>query len=278
MSQIVCKKELAPTIKSIEVISPLIAEKYMPGQFIVLRIDEKGERIPLTIVEAKPKKGTITLVFQEVGKTTIKLGQLKVGDSIRDILGPLGNPSEISNYGTVVVIGGGVGAALAYPEVKALKEIGNIVITIIGARTKDLLIFEKKFKDISDEFYVATDDGSKGHTGFVTEILEKLLEKKKVNFVYTVGPTVMMKRVENLTRPYKIKTIASLNPIMVDGTGMCGGCRISIGRETKFCCVNGPEFDAHLINFDELLARQKIYLEEEAESLSHCKEKAESVE
>jgi len=265
MNKIISQVELAPTIKFIEVLAPRIAKKFRPGQFVIVRIDERGERIPLTIVNSNTEKGSIALLFQEVGKTTKKLGRLKTGAYIRDLLGPLGKPSEIKNYGTVVIVGGGVGIGLAYPEAKALKEAGNHVITIIGARNKDLLLLEKELEAFSDEFYVTTDDGSKGHHGFVTDLLKKLIEEKRtIDLVFAVGPTIMMRAVATLTRPYKIPTIVSLNPIMIDGTGMCGGCRVSIGGTTKFCCVDGPEFDGHLVDFDQLLARLKTYVEEEA--------------
>lgn len=268
MYKILTKKALASNIKVITVYAPLISRKNKPGQFIVLRIDELGERIPLTIVDSKPKEGTITLIFQEAGKTTAKLGQLKVGDSIQDILGPLGNPSEIKNYGRVIVMSGGVGTAVAYPEAKALKIAGNRVTTIIGAKSKDLLILEEEMRALSDEFYVTTDDGSKGHHGFVTDILKKLIEEKgKINLVIAIGPTVMMRAVAGITRPHNIKTIVSLNPIMIDGTGMCGGCRVTVGNDTKFVCIDGPEFDAHLVDFDQLLTRQRIYLDEESKAL-----------
>lgn len=272
---VVSKKQLAPTVKSIEVKAPRIAEKSRPGQFVTLRINEKGEKIPLTIVKSDPENGTITLVVQEVGKTTTELGQLEVGESIRDVLGPLGNPSEIKKYGTVVMVGGGVGAALVYPVMKSLKEAGNKIITIVGARAKELLILEKELEEISDEFYVTTDDGSKGHHGFVTDVLKKLIGEKKIDLVFAVGPTVMMKAVANLTRPQDIRTVVSLNPIMVDGTGMCGGCRVSVGGATKFCCVDGPEFDAHLVDFDELTARLRIYSDEEKRCMSLHQEKRE---
>ena len=268
MYKIITKRVLASNIKLIIVESPLVSKKNKPGQFIVLRIDESGERIPLTIVDSNPEKGTITLIFQEAGKTTAKLGQLKEGDSIQDILGPLGKPSEIKRYGQVVVIGGGVGTAVAYPEAKALKIAGNKVTTIIGARNKDLLILEEEMKALSDEFYVTTDDGSKGHHGFVTDILKKLIEeKRRIDLAIAIGPTVMMKAIAGVTRPYNIKTLVSLNPILIDGTGMCGGCRVTVGNETKFVCVDGPEFDAHLVDFDQLLTRQRIYLDEESKAL-----------
>jgi len=263
MYRIVTKRTLTPDVKLFEVEAPAVARKAKPGQFIVLRIDEKGERIPITIVDPNAKDGTITLIVQEVGKTTKKLGTMKEGDKIANIVGPLGIPSEIKKYGQVVVIGGGVGIAEAYPEAKALKEAGNRVICIIGARNKDLLILEKEMREVSDEFYITTDDGTKGRKGFVTDVLKDLISQKKIDHVSAIGPTIMMKVVSEVTRPHGIKTVVNLNPIMLDGTGMCGVCRVTIGGETKFACVDGPSFDGHLVDFDELMARQKIYLKDE---------------
>ena len=263
MYRIVTKRMLTPNVKLFEVEAPAVARKARPGQFIILRIDEKGERIPITVVDSSPKDGTIILIVQEVGKTTKKLGTMKVGDEIADIVGPLGNPSEIKKYGQVVVIGGGVGIAEAYPEAKALKEAGNRVICIIGARNKDLLILEEEMRQVSDELHITTDDGTKGRKGFVTDVLKDLISQKKIDLVSAIGPTIMMKAVSEMTRPHGIKTIVNLNPIMLDGTGMCGVCRVTIGGETKFACVDGPSFDGHLVDFDELMARLRIYLEEE---------------
>lgn len=263
MYNIVRKRTLTPNVKLFEVEAPAVARKAKPGQFIVLRIDEKGERIPITIVDPDTQDGTLTLIVQEVGKTTKKLGTMKEGDKIANIVGPLGKPSEIRKYGQVVVIGGGVGIAEAYPEAKALKEAGNRVICIVGARNKDLLILEKEMREVSDEFYITTDDGTRGRKGFVTDVLKDLISQKKIDLVSAIGPTIMMKVVSEVTRPHGIKTVVNLNPIMLDGTGMCGVCRVTIGGETKFACVDGPSFDGHLVNFDELMARQKIYLEDE---------------
>ena len=263
MYNIVRKRTLTPNVKLFEVEAPAVARKAKPGQFIVLRIDEKGERIPITIVDPDTQDGTLTLIVQEVGKTTKKLGTMKEGDKIANIVGPLGKPSEIRKYGQVVVIGGGVGIAEAYPEAKALKEAGNRVICIVGARNKDLLILEKEMREVSDEFYITTDDGTRGRKGFVTDVLKNLISQKKIDLVSAIGPTIMMKVVSEVTRPHGIKTVVNLNPIMLDGTGMCGVCRVTIGGETKFACVDGPSFDGHLVNFDELMARQKIYLEDE---------------
>jgi len=262
------KMELGPNVKLMEIEAPLIAKKQKPGQFVVLRVHENGERIPLTITESNNERGTITLIFQEVGKTTRQLGQLNVGDAIPDLVGPLGVPAEIKDFGTVVVVGGGAATAVAYPEARELKKAGNKVLTIIGARTKDLIILEEQMKACSDELYITTDDGSKGHHGVVTDVLKQLIEKgTKIDFVVAIGPAIMMKVVAETTRPYKIKTVASLNPIMVDATGMCGVCRVSVGGQTKFACVDGPEFDAHLVDFDLLMARQRMYLDKERASL-----------
>ncbi|MFC1786776.1 sulfide/dihydroorotate dehydrogenase-like FAD/NAD-binding protein [Halobacteriota archaeon] len=268
MNTIVTKKELAPTVKLFEVFAPLVAKKAKPGQFIILRIDEKGERIPLTIADFDVQKGTVTIIFQEVGKTTQRLAYLSEGDQILDFTGPLGNPTEIKRYGRVVCIGGGVGVAPIYLKVKALGKAGNEVISIIGARNKEFLILEKELQEISDELYITTDDGSKGHHGFVTDILQNLIdERKNIDLVATAGPAIMMKAVANITRPHNIRTIASLNPIMVDGTGMCGSCRVKIGEETKFTCVDGPEFDAHKVDFDHFMTRLQRYIKEEKLSL-----------
>jgi len=264
LSQITEIRELAPSIKMFKVRAPEIAKKYKAGQFVILRVHEKGERIPLTIADANEKEGTIMLISQEVGKTTKMLGQLRKGDRIPDLVGPLGKPSEVEHFGQIVVIGGGVGTAVAYPEARALKNAGNRLISIIGARSKDLLILEDEMRKISDEFYITTDDGSKGHHGFVTDVLKELLEKEvRIDRVVAIGPAIMMKAVANLTRPHRIKTTVSLNPIMVDGTGMCGACRVSVAGQTKFACVDGPSFDGHEVDFDLLMARLRIYMEQE---------------
>ncbi|MGB9857637.1 MAG: sulfide/dihydroorotate dehydrogenase-like FAD/NAD-binding protein [Dictyoglomaceae bacterium] len=268
MYKILKKIELAPAVKLINIYSPIIAQKAKAGQFVILRVNEKGERIPLTIADSNPSLGYITIVFQEVGKTTKLLGRLQEGDEVLDLVGPLGNPSEIENYGNIVGVGGGVGIAALYPILKALKEKGNYIISILGARSKNYLIFKEEIKKISDEIYLATDDGSLGHKGFVSDVLKSLLESgKKIDRIWAIGPTIMMKVISELTKPYKIPTIVSLNPIMVDGTGMCGGCRVTVGNKTMFTCVDGPEFDGHLVNFDELLLRLKTYKEEEQLSL-----------
>jgi len=259
---------LAPKINLLEVLAPEIAKKAKPGQFVILRVDEKGERFPLTLFNWDSEKGTIHLIFQEVGVSTVKLGSLEVGDLLLDVVGPLGKPSEVKKYGLVAAIGGGVGIAPLYPVARALKNVGNTIVSIIGARSSNLLILEDKFREISDELYVSTDDGTKGHKGFVSDVLKTLIEKGySFKVVYAIGPAIMMKVVANVTKPYGIKTIVSLNPIMVDGTGMCGACKVTVGGETKFVCVDGPEFDGHQVDFDELMKRQRMYLKEEKKAL-----------
>jgi len=277
MYKILKKMELAPKIKLVEIRAPEVARKANAGQFVILRIDETAERIPLTLVDWEPKKGTVTLIFLEVGLSTLKLGALEVGDEILNVAGPLGNPSEIKHYGSVAAVSGGVGTAAVYPISKALKEAGNRVVSIIGARTEELLILEDEMKSCSDEVYISTDDGSKGHKGFVSDVLKMLIEKgHHFDIVYAIGPTLMMRATANVTRPYSIKTIVSLNPIMMDGMGMCGACRVTVGGETKFACVDGPEFDGHLVDFDELLKRQRVYLAEEKQAVEHY-EKSEGI-
>jgi NAD(P)H-flavin reductase len=267
MYNILKKKRLSQEIVLFEVKAPLIAQKYKPGQFVIIRIHEKGERIPLTVADANINNGSITIAFLKVGKTTKELDLLNEGDYILDVAGPLGHPTEIRSFGKVVCIGGGVGIAAIYPIAKALSHI-NMVTTIIGARNANLLIFEEEIKNVSNELYITTDDGSKGHHGFVTDILLKLLqEKKQIDYVIAVGPAIMMKVVSNVTKPYGVKTAVSLNSLMVDGTGMCGACRVEVGGKTKFTCVDGPEFDAHEVNFDLLMNRLNTYKEEEKISL-----------
>lgn len=253
-----------PTIFLMDIEAPRIAKKAQPGQFIILRIDETGERIPLTIADFDRKKGTIAMIFQAVGKTTAKLAALKTGDAILDFIGPLGNPSEIEKGGMVVLVGGGVGVAPIFPQARAFKEAGYKVISIIGARSANLLLWEDRMREFSDELYITTDDGTKGHHGFVTDIVKKILESgTKVDRVIAIGPPVMMRAVAGVTRPFNVKTIVSLNSIMVDGTGMCGACRVLVGNETKFACVDGPEFDAHLVDFTLLMNRLSMYQPEE---------------
>ncbi|MCM8770619.1 MAG: sulfide/dihydroorotate dehydrogenase-like FAD/NAD-binding protein [Candidatus Omnitrophica bacterium] len=250
-------------IIKITVLSPEIAQKVKPGQFVVLMVAERGERIPLTVVERNLEEGTITLIFQEVGLTTRLLGQLNVGASLFALVGPLGHPTEIKKYGKIILIGGGVGIAEIYPVAQAFKEAGNYIETIIGSRTQALLILEKELRGVSDVLYVTTDDGSYGRKGFTTDVLEELLRKEKFDLVYAVGPIPMMKKVSFLTKEFGVKTIVSLNAIMLDGTGMCGCCRVEIGAKTQFSCVDGPEFDGHLVDWDGLAKRNSIYTEQE---------------
>ena len=264
MNRIVRSERLATGINLFEVKAPLIANKRKPGQFIILRLNETGERIPLTIADVNVKAGTITIIVQVVGKTTEHLGQLGKGDSILDVVGPLGQPTHIEKFGTVIAIGGGVGHAVCYPIAKGMKDAGNYLISIIGARSKDLVILEQETKAFSDELYITTDDGSYGRKGFVTDQLKEILENgKKVDLVLASGPAVMMKFVSAMTKDYGIRTVVSLNSIMVDGSGMCGVCRVEVAGETKFACVDGHEFDGHEVNYDLLMKRLATYKEEE---------------
>jgi ferredoxin--NADP+ reductase len=267
MYKIVSAIFLAENIKKIEIEAPRIAKKRKAGQFVMIRVGETGERVPLTIAGSDTEKGTITLIVQGMGKSTKELNSKEAGDTIHDIVGPLGTPSHIENFGIAVSIGGGLGAAIAYPTAVALKEAGNYVITINGARSKELVILEEEMKAVSDEAYITTDDGSYGFHGFVTQKLQQLIDSgKKIDYVLAIGPIPMMKAIAEVTRPYKIKTMVSLNPIMVDGTGMCGGCRVTVDNQIKFACVDGPEFDAHQVDFKNLSDRNKMYLPEERQS------------
>jgi len=273
MNKIIKKQDLSENIKLIEVEAPLIAQKALAGQFVVLRIDENGERIPLTVADKNLENGTITIIFQVAGATTKKLGTLKVGDSILNLLGPLGHATEIKKIGTVVVIGGGVGVAEIHPIVKAYKKAGNKVITIIGARSKDLLIYEEGIAKFSSEPHVITDDGSSGRKGFVTDVLKELIQNEgQIDLVYAVGPVPMMEAVSKVTKPHSLRTLVSLNPIMLDATGMCGVCRVVVGGKTQFACVDGPEFDGHLVDFADLKARLNMFKDKEKIALDHiCK-------
>jgi len=250
-------------VSRMEVVSPDIAEKVKPGQFVVLMVSPEGERIPLTVVDTNRQKGTISLIFQEAGLTTKLLGRLKEGDSLYALAGPLGHPTEIKNYDKVILVGGGVGIAEIYPVARAFKQAGNQVTTILGARTKELLILEEELKAASDKFYITTDDGSYGKKGFTTDVLSELLKEDKYGLVYAVGPIPMMQKVAQATQNFKVKTIVSLNALMVDATGMCGCCRVDVGGETKFSCVDGPEFDASLVDWDGLIKRNRIYMDKE---------------
>ncbi|MCG9479472.1 MAG: sulfide/dihydroorotate dehydrogenase-like FAD/NAD-binding protein [Actinomycetia bacterium] len=265
MYKIIGKKKLTSDIDRFEVEAPLVARKAAAGQFVVIRVCEEGERIPLTIADFDPDRGLISLVSMIAGKTTSKLSRLEPGDSLTDVVGPLGKPSEIENFGNVVCVGGGVGIAPVMPIARALKQAGNYVVSIIGARNSQGLILEKKMEEVSNRLFICTDDGSKGFGGFVSEFLDKFLKEESlsVDRVVAIGPAPMMAAVSEVTRPYGIKTIVSLNSIMVDGTGMCGACRVEVGDETKFVCVDGPEFDGHQVNFKLLFARQKMYCTEE---------------
>ena len=271
MNNILLKKTLAPQVGLIELDAPDIAKKALAGQFVVLRIDQHGERIPLTIADTNSSKGTITIVFQKIGASTRLLDTLKQGDSILDLLGPLGRPAHISNIGTVVCIGGGVGIAEIYPVAKAYKNAGNRVLSVLGARNKDLIIFADEIAKVCDECHITTDDGSLGRKGLVSDVLREIMEREKVSLVSAVGPTIMMKVISDITKAVNVDTYVSLNPIMLDATGMCGVCRVTVGGKVKFACVDGPEFDGHEVDFAELMSRQKIYLDEEKKAVErHC--------
>jgi ferredoxin--NADP+ reductase len=266
--KILHKEVLSDTNKLMVIAAPAVARKARPGQFVIVRIDEQGERIPLTVADYDREAGTITIIFQEVGKTTMHLGTLEPGDELATFVGPLGHPTEIENYGTVVCVGGGVGIAPIYPIARALKEAGNTVLSIIGARTRNLLFWEDKMRAASDELIVCTDDGSYGRKALVPEPLKELLEQRGggIARVWAIGPAVMMKFVSLATQPFGVKTIVSLNTIMIDGTGMCGGCRVLLEDGAQFVCVDGPEFDGHQVDWDNLLARQQFYREQEQQA------------
>jgi ferredoxin--NADP+ reductase len=264
----IIEKQLLADVSStrlakLKVFSPDVASKVTPGQFVVLMVSEEGERIPLTVVDADKAAGTITLIFQEMGLTTRLLNRLKPGDSLYALVGPLGHSTQIKDYGRVILVGGGVGIAEILPVAKAFKEAKNHVTTIIGARTKELLILENELKAVSDEFYVTTDDGSYARKGFTTDVLAELLAERKYGLVYSVGPIPMMRKVADVTRPSATKTLVSLNALMIDATGMCGVCRVTVAGEVRFTCVDGPEFDGHLVDWDELTKRNRVYEEKE---------------
>ncbi len=274
MYKIVSAKFLAPNVKRFEIEAPKIASKRKAGQFVIIRISDNGERIPLTIADSDIEKGTITIIVQGIGKTTTSLNEMEEGDYIRDVVGPLGKSSHIENFGVAVSIGGGVGTAIAYPTAVALKNAGNYTISIVGGRSKEYVILENEMHSVCDEVYVTTDDGSYGYHGFVTEKLNDLINgKRKIDFVLAIGPIPMMKAVAEVTRKHKIKTVVSLNPIMVDGTGMCGGCRAIVDNKTVFVCVDGPEFDAHKVDFETLARRNRTYKADEEKTLQNylCK-------
>ncbi len=267
MYDIVEARQLARNIKLFVIKAPRIARKQKPGQFVIVRLDDCGERIPLTIADANPEAGTVTIVVQAIGKTTMLLCLLQAGDKILDIVGPLGKPSEIEKFGTTVVVSGSVGTAMAFPTARELKRAGNKVISIVGARSKDLMVLEDEVRAVSNETHVVTDDGSYGIKGLVTDKLKEIMATQKVDYVLAVGPVPMMRAVANMTAPEKIKTIVSLNSIMVDGTGMCGGCRVLVGNKSEFACVDGPEFDATRVNFEVLMQRNNMYREQERQSI-----------
>jgi ferredoxin--NADP+ reductase len=282
LNQIVEMKKLAPSINRLRLEVPEITRKAEAGQFVVLRINEEGERIPMSITDLDPKDGILTIIFQEVGKSTAHLATFKKGDVLADVVGPLGIPTHIENFGTALCIGGGIGIAPVHFIAKALRQKGNKVISIIGARSKDLLILEDQMRKLSDELLISTDDGSYGHHGFVTDLLTNLLSDQSqdtefvpsgIGFVMTIGPVVMMRAVCKITQLYRIKTMVSLNPIMVDATGMCGACRVTVGGKTQFACVDGPDFDGHKVDFDELLKRQGMYLKQEKIAMERFNQK-----
>jgi ferredoxin--NADP+ reductase len=269
MYPVIYKEVLSEQVKLVVVEAPRVASKAQPGQFVLVKLDETGERIPLTIADFDPQLGTITLIFQEVGKSTKKMGMLEVGDGFDSLAGPLGHPTRIQNYGTVVMVAGGVGIAPLFPIVRSLKQSGNKVLTILGARTQSLLFWQKRMAQFSDELILCTDDGSSGRKALVTEPLKEIIASKnnEISHIWAIGPAVMMKNVVETTRPYQIPTTVSLNTIMIDGTGMCGGCRVVMNDGARFVCVDGPEFDGHLVDWDNLLSRQSYYRSDEKYAL-----------
>ena len=264
MNEIVEARFLAPMVKLFKIHAPDIAKMRKAGQFVIIRLTPEGERVPLTIADSSNDDGTITLVVQEVGKSSAMLNRMEKGDKILDVVGPLGVPTHIENFGTAVCVGGGIGLAVVWPIAKALKECGNHVISIMGARSKDLMILEDEIRSVSDEVIITTDDGTYGEKGVVTQPLKRILEEgKEIGVCYGIGPVIMMKFVAKTTEPFGVLTYVSLNPIMMDGTGMCGACRVTVGEDTKFACVDGPEFNGHKVNFDELIARLATYQKQE---------------
>ncbi len=267
MNRILATEVLTPNSKLFKVEAPQIARKAKPGQFIILRVDENGERIPLTMADRNPEEGSITIIVQQVGKTTTQMGRLEAGDSLADVVGPLGMATHIEKLGTVLCIGGGFGMAAMFPIAQAFKNAGNKLIAVIGARSENLLLWEDRMRTIADEMHVVTDDGSKGRKGIVVDPLKDIIaEGRKLDLVVAIGPVIMMKVVSGITQPAGVRTAVSLNPIMIDGTGMCGGCRVTVAGQTKFCCVDGPDFDGHQVDWDELLARLTVYKPEEKSS------------
>ncbi len=274
MFEILDNTKLAIGIKLLKVKTKDISKKIKPGQFIILRISEQGERIPLTVADKDPERGSLDIIYQEIGKSTKELGQLKKGDFLLDLIGPLGKPGKIDQYGTIIFIGGGVGIATLFPYIQEFKKAGNKIISILGAKTKGYLFFENEIKQLSDEFHITTDDGSYGRKGFVTEVLQDSI-KQKTDLVLAVGPLVMMKAVSQITKSHNILTWVSLNAIMLDGTGMCGSCRVTVDGKVKFSCVDGPEFEGAKVNFDELIMRNQRFLKEEAISFRRYNESCE---
>ena len=272
MNKIIAKRQLSESVYQMRLEAPLIAEERKPGQFIILSLDDEySERIPLTIADADPAEGSITLIFQAVGKTTMRLAKLNVGDCIDNLLGPLGRPTHIEKFGSVVCVGGGIGVAPMHPIAKGMKEAGNHLTVIIGARNKSLVILEDEMKSFADEVIVVTDDGSYGRKCLVTAPLKEICETRKPNLVVAIGPPIMMKFCAETTRPFAVPTVVSLNTVMVDGTGMCGGCRVSVGGKTKFVCVDGPEFDGHQVDFDNMMKRLGAYKKQEEHAAEKCK-------
>ena len=272
MFKIVNAQQLNDDVFRLDVEAPFIAKKAKAGQFIIIRIDEKGERVPFTIADTDPEKGTVSVIIQKVGQTTMLLSKLQSGDYIEDFVGPLGVATDFGGAKNVCVVGGGVGNAIAYPSAKALHALGAKVDVIAGFRSKDIVILEDEYKDICDNLYITTDDGSYGDKGFVTDKLQELIDAgNDYDLVIAIGPVIMMKFVSKVTEPYNIKTIVSLNPIRIDGTGMCGGCRVTVGGETKFACVDGPDFDGHQVDYDELMRRNAMYADSEAHDRENCR-------
>lgn len=272
MFPIIATEELVPRVRLYRILAPRVARKAAAGQFVILRVDEHGERIPLTIADWDAAEGTVSVVFMEVGTTTTRLARLKPGDAIADLCGPLGNPTEVENFGTVCLMAGGFATATIMPIARAMKAAGNRVIIVVGARNKDLLFWRDRLAENSDELIITTDDGSAGHKGVVTEPVKEILERgEPIDRVIAIGPSIMMKFSSLTTKPFGVKTIVSMNPIMVDGTGMCGCCRVSVAGQTRFACVDGPEFDAHAIDWDNFMARQRTYIDEEKRSLEICR-------
>lgn len=268
MYKVVRKEKLGDIVTLLEIESPALAAKARAGQFVMVRANENSERIPLTLSDWNREAGTITIIFQHVGKSTHELAAVEVGESVQDLVGPLGKATEIENYGTVICVGGGIGVAELRPIARALKEAGNTVISIMGARDESLLILRDEMCDASDELYITTDNGSFGRKGFVSDVMKDLFDEgRKIDLCYAIGPVPMMKVVANLTKPYGLKTMVSLDAIMIDGTGMCGACRVTVGGQTKFTCVDGPDFDAHQVDWDELVARKRMYISKEKEAL-----------